>query len=419
VPQGGSVQLTAIGTKSDGSTSDETLNVTWVFSGSDISIDASGLLTGLLVNPTPTAIAATFGAIDSDTTGGSITMQVVAGTLQSISVLPNGSSIFVGQTLQFQAIGTYLGGATADLTPSVTWATDLPGVGTVSASGLGTAVAAGTATISATDPGTGVSSTQPGGTSAAMTVTASASTDGSTGSPLAITSPYVGQVAASGTKSYYVFTGLIPGKYYSVTQTTLNNEIFFGLYTSGFGTQLCFARNYESNTALENCTAAADGSGNLYVQVDSLAPGATFELVLSGPLTSPYWIETFQISYSGPGGTADTIIQIYSASDTTNAIFYGDDIGGGNLFSQAIADFTPGETYYIKVTHYGTDDGGYAVKVSNSVFPGGSSAPDPAQSVNDPNETVGTATVLTLNTQSDNALTNPGDPVDWFVITIP
>ncbi|HKI97842.1 MAG TPA: Ig-like domain-containing protein [bacterium] len=420
VPQGGSVQLGVIGTNSDGTTTDETNNVTWVYAGTDISINASGLLTGNTVNPTPTAVAATLGAISSDASGGSISMQVVAGSLVSIAVSPSAGSVFAGQTLQFTAIGTFADGSTADLSPSVTWSSDATGVATVDTSGLATAVAAGTANISATDPMTGVSSTQPGGTTAVITVTASAANQGSAGSPLAITPPYTGQVA--GGSSYYVISGLIPGKYYSIGQTTLNNDVYLELYpTAAFtsGTATCYSRNYQSATANENCVTTADSSGNIYVKIISLSTNATYGITIHGPLTSPYWVETFQNSYSGTGGKADTVMQLYSAGDTTNALSYNDDVSGTNLFSHMIVDLTPGQTYYIKVTFYGSDDGGYSVKVNNIGYIGGDSTPNPAQSVNEPNDTPGTATVISLNTQSDNALRTSSDTVDWFKITIP
>jgi hypothetical protein len=75
-------------------------------------------------------------------------------TLQSIQVIPNGAALtFVGQTLQFKAIGTYLHGThptvTRDITSQVTWASSNSDVSTISASGLATATDTGATVITA------------------------------------------------------------------------------------------------------------------------------------------------------------------------------------------------------------------------------------------------------------------------------
>ncbi|MGH9725943.1 MAG: Ig-like domain-containing protein, partial [Candidatus Acidiferrales bacterium] len=53
-------------------------------------------------------------------------------TLQSISVTPANPSIAKGTTKQLTATGTYSDNSTQDLTASVTWSSDTPGVATVS-----------------------------------------------------------------------------------------------------------------------------------------------------------------------------------------------------------------------------------------------------------------------------------------------
>lgn len=75
-------------------------------------------------------------------------------TLQSIQVIPNGAALtFVGQTLQFKAIGTYVHGThptvTRDITSQVTWTSSNSDVSTISASGLATATDTGATVITA------------------------------------------------------------------------------------------------------------------------------------------------------------------------------------------------------------------------------------------------------------------------------
>ena len=71
-------------------------------------------------------------------------------TLASIQVTPAAPAIPAGAQQQFTAIGTYSDTSTADLTSSVTWASDTPAVANIGQGGLAHALAVGTTTISAT-----------------------------------------------------------------------------------------------------------------------------------------------------------------------------------------------------------------------------------------------------------------------------
>jgi trimeric autotransporter adhesin len=87
----------------------------------------------------------------SCTTGASLTTTntTTNASLTSISVTPsNPSSIAVGSTQQFTATATYSDGSTADISSQVSWSSDSPNA-SVSTGGLATAVAAGTANITA------------------------------------------------------------------------------------------------------------------------------------------------------------------------------------------------------------------------------------------------------------------------------
>ena len=80
----------------------------------------------------------------------------------SISVSPTTQSVSVGQTAQFTATGVFGHGnnhpsSTQDLTDSATWTSSVPGVATISPTGVATGVSAGTTTITASINGyTGV-----------------------------------------------------------------------------------------------------------------------------------------------------------------------------------------------------------------------------------------------------------------------
>ena len=74
-------------------------------------------------------------------------------TLQSIAVTPANQSIPASAAKQFAATGTYSDGTSHDITSSVTWASGTTSVATIAASGLATAVAAGSSVISAKSAG--------------------------------------------------------------------------------------------------------------------------------------------------------------------------------------------------------------------------------------------------------------------------
>jgi hypothetical protein len=139
-----SAQLAAVGTYSDASTQDISASVTWSASPSVIvTVSDKGLATGkALGSATITAISNTVTAIDSVT--------VVAPTLNSISIAPRGASIPLGKNQQLSAIGIYSDGSKQDLTSSVQWSSSVPTILSLSSTGMATAAALGTATVTAT-----------------------------------------------------------------------------------------------------------------------------------------------------------------------------------------------------------------------------------------------------------------------------
>lgn len=140
-------QYTATGSYSDGTTKDISSQVTWsMYYPQFAQIDASGLLTAYSAgaNYVVATLAGTIGysyvIIDPP-------------ALTSISVTPPNAQLIVGQLGQYAAMGNYTDGSTQNLTSTATWSSDTPGVATVNSSGVVTAVAIGTATITAVQGG--------------------------------------------------------------------------------------------------------------------------------------------------------------------------------------------------------------------------------------------------------------------------
>ena len=142
--------LTATGTYTDNSTQDLTSVVVWSSSTPIVaSINNSspaGVASGLSVGST--TIGAATGAVQA-----SVTLTVTPAVLQSIQVTSAQPSVALGYTDQFTATGTYSDGTHQDLTSAATWASDTPGVATISnaagSNGLATSAAVGTVNITA------------------------------------------------------------------------------------------------------------------------------------------------------------------------------------------------------------------------------------------------------------------------------
>jgi uncharacterized protein YjdB len=142
-PAGMTLQLTATGTYSDGSTRDITDSVTWSVADPMIAtVSASGLLTCLA--PGSTALTATDGGI-------SATANVTVGppALVSIAVSPSQVRCQQGDSPQLAATGTWSDGTTQDLTSQATWTSGDGAIATVSG-GLVMCLNLGEATITAT-----------------------------------------------------------------------------------------------------------------------------------------------------------------------------------------------------------------------------------------------------------------------------
>jgi hypothetical protein len=138
----------ATGTYSDNSTQDLTSQVTWASGSTSVAtITAAGLATGVGVGTS--TISTTLSGVT-----GTTVLTVNPAVLQSIALTPAGLSVTQGLTEQFTATGTYSDGSTANITSQATWASAAPSVATISnaagTQGLATAVAPGTAGITAT-----------------------------------------------------------------------------------------------------------------------------------------------------------------------------------------------------------------------------------------------------------------------------
>src|SRR6266851_2879166 len=142
---GATLQLSAVTKDAAGNTLSSRV-VTWSSSAPAVAtVSASGLVTGVAAGSV--TITAT-----SEGINGTSAITVSNVPVASVTVSPAPAGLLVGATLQLSAVTKDAAGATLS-GRVVTWSSSAPAVATVSASGLVTGVAAGSATITATSEG--------------------------------------------------------------------------------------------------------------------------------------------------------------------------------------------------------------------------------------------------------------------------
>jgi hypothetical protein len=151
VAAGGTTQLTATGTYTDGSMQNLTATATWVSSAPSVATVSAGLVScsASAASSGSATISAT-GATATGTTSGSTTVTCLAPVLQSIAIAPTQLTLPTGGTAQLTATGNFSSGPPQSLTNTVQWSSSVSSVATVSAAGLVTCTAGATMNGSAT-----------------------------------------------------------------------------------------------------------------------------------------------------------------------------------------------------------------------------------------------------------------------------
>jgi hypothetical protein len=123
VPLGGTAQLSAFGTNTDGTSAGNiTGKVTWTSSSGTISVSSGGLLTGNDLGATPATIT---GLYQSVTATASATVCVENATVFTVTITP--TAVAVGNTASI-VVTTPVSGTQVDITSGVQWSTNNSGV---------------------------------------------------------------------------------------------------------------------------------------------------------------------------------------------------------------------------------------------------------------------------------------------------
>jgi uncharacterized protein YjdB len=313
---GTTLQLTATGTYTDGSTQNLTKSVSWGVPAGIVTIDANGLMT---------ATATGSGTISAFMSGifGTTSVTVTPATLVSITITPTNPTLAKGTTLQLTATGTYTDGSTQNLTKSVSWGVPA-GIVTIDANGLMTATATGSGTISAFMSGIFGTTT--------VTVTPATLT------AITITPP--NPTLAKGTTLQLTATGTYTdGSTQDLTTSvswgapagvaTIDPNGLLTATATGSGTISAFRFGTFGTTSL-TVTSAALTSITITVPVETIAKGTTVQLIATGNFTDGSTQDlTDQVSWTSAN---NNIAQVSDASGT-KGLTTGIDLGNATIMA--------------------------------------------------------------------------------------
>ena len=144
IARGTAIVLTPIGTFSDGTTQNLSLQASWKSDNTAIaSVDSTGTVTG---------VAAGTANISASLLGitGSAPLTVTGASPVSIAITPGDSFVPPAGVIQYRAVGTFSDGTTQNITNSANWVSSDNSVATIVSGGRATGQKAGNTTITAT-----------------------------------------------------------------------------------------------------------------------------------------------------------------------------------------------------------------------------------------------------------------------------
>jgi alpha-tubulin suppressor-like RCC1 family protein len=317
LPDGTTLQLTATGTYSDGTTHDVTGAVTWTSSSAAVVVSNAAGSAGLA---TARALGVATVTATDPSTGIAATAQltVTAAVLTSLSIAPPSSSVALGFSQQFRATGTFSDSTTQDLTATVTWSATSPAVASISnapgSAGLAASLHVGTTSIGALDPTSGITAAN-----ASLTVTPAVLTALSVSPPAA--------TIANGLTQQFTATGIFSdGSHQDVTSVETWSV------TSGTATI--------SNAAGSAGLATSNGVGTSTIQVFDAARGVTGTATLIVTAATVVSIGVTPAAKSIPLGTsqqfaATGVFTDHTTEDLTQAVTWSTSNGDASVSNAA------------------------------------------------------------------------------------
>jgi uncharacterized protein YjdB len=320
--KGTSLQVTATGTYSDGTTQDLTTQASWSSGDATVAVvsnagGSQGRVTG--AGTGSTTLTATLAGVS-----GSTGVTVTAATLVSIAITPPGPSLAKGTQTPLAASGTYSDGSVQDLTAQASWTSSDTSVAAVSNSvgtqGRLSGVGVGTATISATLSGV------TGSTTATVTNAVLASISITPPGPSLAKGTSL-QLAATGTYSDGTTQDLTAQATWSAGDATIavvsnaagSQGLVSGIGAGSTGVSATLAGVTGSTTV--TITAATLVSIGLTPGSPTLASGTTVQLTATGVYSDSSTQDlTAQVAW---GTSASTVATVSNAAGTQGLVSAG------------------------------------------------------------------------------------------------
>jgi fibro-slime domain-containing protein len=262
-------------TFADGATRAVSAGITWS-SGAGATISAGGLATGTAAGNVTVSASYTEGGV---TKTADVTLVVKTPTIASLAVTAmSATSAAAGGTARYLATATYDDESTADVSAQATWASDDTAVATVVSPGVVTAVAAGTANISATLAGqTGARAF----TALAATVTGLDVTRAGTG---ALAAGLTSQLTATAPLSNNTSLNVTSSATWVSSDTAIATVSSGGLITAVAPGSVTFTATYQGNSATHALTVSAEVLNSITVTAaaNTVANGLTVTLTATG-----------------------------------------------------------------------------------------------------------------------------------------
>jgi hypothetical protein len=298
--------------------------------------------------------------------------------LNSVQVTPTIQSLTVGQTAQFNAVGTYGNAShssTQNITSTVTWNSSVPAVATVSASGVATGVGAGTTTITAN----ATAFNGPVSSSAILVVTGSGQGAVGGGELLSLTIiPSVISVGNLQDTGQFLAIGTFSTPPTVRDLTNSPTLTWISSFPSVFPVNTNNAGNMGATAGI--VTAYGNGSANIIAEATGSdgsieTASATFNcpLVLPNPPTTPgscyqgsqapSLLATLTV-YNEGLNTSNWLVTAPSATGTPNVINCGPAAGSGA--SVCVATYPIGTTVTLTAPATGAAFGGWSYNCVNT-----------------------------------------------------
>ncbi len=366
IPVTGTIQFTATGNYSDGSTQDLTSTATWTSTDPNIaSISSAGLATGLAQGST--VIKATQGTTFGESSSFSVTEPITA-----ISISPLTPSVAAGIPQQFTATATYADMSTGDVTNLVTWSSDTPAVATISNvaafNGVTSTFISGSATISASSGG--VSATQ----NAVLTVNAPA--------PVGlVVSPQNPVIAdAGGTQQFKALAQYSDGSTQDVTSSATwssNNTNVAPVNAAGLVTSNALTSGTAGFASI-SASWTAPGSGGAVKKSKKVVSARTVKPQVSSGPTTLSGVSILSVTLHTGNGFAGTFTQhndIYRTGQNINESYLNsttvNSTNFGKLFSQPVDGYVFAQPLYVPNVNFaakGTHNVVYVATENDSVY---------------------------------------------------